>query len=161
MASLISHLKLIFPPRLLARPTVRALQPASSRDFPVRIPRLQRPNKNPFHPLFRNYSPAMQFSAQRKTKIIATLGPATDSAEMIAKLIKAGVNVFRLNMSHAPHDWVRRVVADIRAASTAANCHAGIMMDTQGPAIRTGELGVRSDERRVGKECRSRWSPYH
>src|SRR5437588_63158 len=87
----------------------------------------------------------MQPSALRRTKIISTLGPATDSAEMIAKLIAAGVNVFRLNMSHAPHDWVRRVVKDIRAASTAANRHAGIMMDTQGPAIRTGELSVPFD----------------
>jgi pyruvate kinase len=84
----------------------------------------------------------MQPSALRKTKIIATLGPATDSAEMIARLIHAGVNVFRLNMSHAPHDWVRRVVRDIRAANTAAGRHVAIMMDTQGPAIRTGELGV-------------------
>ncbi|HEY2081922.1 MAG TPA: pyruvate kinase, partial [Verrucomicrobiae bacterium] len=55
-------------------------------------------NKNPFHPLSHNYSLLMQPSAQRRTKIIATLGPATDSAEMIAKLLKAGVNVFRLNM---------------------------------------------------------------
>ena len=47
----------------------------------------------------------MQSGAARKTKIIATLGPATESAEMIARLIDAGVNVFRLNMSHAPHDW--------------------------------------------------------
>ena len=89
----------------------------------------------------------MQPNALRKTKIIATLGPATDSAEMIAKLIQAGVNVFRLNMSHAPHDWVRRVVRDIRAANTAAGRHVGIMMDTQGPAIRTGELGVPLDLR--------------
>src|SRR5437868_3829080 len=89
----------------------------------------------------------MQVTALRKTKIVATLGPATDSAEMLAKLIKAGVNVFRLNMSHAPHDWVRRVVKDIRAASAATNCHAGIMMDTQGPAIRTGELPVPLDLR--------------
>ena len=78
----------------------------------------------------------------RKTKIIATLGPATDSPEMLARLIEAGVNVFRLNMSHAPHDWVRRVVCDIRAAAAARHTHAGIMMDTQGPAIRTGDLSV-------------------
>src|ERR1051325_4481915 len=84
----------------------------------------------------------MQPSAQRKTKIIATLGPATDSPEMLARLIDAGVNVFRLNMSHAPHDWVRRVVKDIRAAAAARQKFIGIMMDTQGPAIRTGELGV-------------------
>ena len=87
----------------------------------------------------------MQSSAQRKTKIIATLGPATDSAEMIAKLLKAGVNVFRLNMSHAPHDWVRRVVRDIRAAAAARAQFIGIMMDTQGPAIRTGDLSVPLD----------------
>jgi pyruvate kinase len=52
----------------------------------------------------------MQRGNLRKTKIVATLGPATDSAEMIGKLMDAGVNIFRLNMSHAPHDWVRRVV---------------------------------------------------
>jgi pyruvate kinase len=81
----------------------------------------------------------------RKTKIVATLGPATDSAGMIARLIDAGVNVFRLNMSHAPHDWARRVVTDIRAASAARQKFTGIMMDTQGPAIRTGDLSVPLD----------------
>src|SRR5277367_951888 len=83
----------------------------------------------------------MRQGTLRKTKIIATLGPSTDSAEMIAKLIKAGVNVFRLNMSHAPHDWVRRVVTDIRAQSASRKKFTGIMMDTQGPAIRTGDVG--------------------
>lgn len=78
----------------------------------------------------------------RKTKIVATLGPATSSPEMIGALIDAGVNVFRLNMSHAPHDWVRKVVAAIRAASEARQKHIGILMDTQGPAIRTGDLSV-------------------
>ncbi|MGO8836547.1 MAG: pyruvate kinase [Limisphaerales bacterium] len=78
----------------------------------------------------------------RKTKIIATLGPATESAEMLGKLMDAGVNIFRLNMSHAPHDWVRRIVKDIRAGAAARQIHIGIMMDTQGPAIRTGDIGV-------------------
>jgi pyruvate kinase len=64
---------------------------------------------------------------------------------MIARLIDAGVNVFRLNMSHAPHDWVRRVVKDIRAASAERGVFVGIMLDTQGPAIRTGELSVPLD----------------
>src|SRR3989449_714767 len=81
----------------------------------------------------------------RRTKIIATLGPATDSAEMIGKLIDAGVNIFRLNMSHAPHDWTRRVVKDIRESATSRRQFIGIMMDTQGPAIRTGELRVPLD----------------
>lgn len=78
----------------------------------------------------------------RKTKIVATLGPATSSPEMIGALIDAGVNIFRLNMSHAPHDWVRKVVAAIRAAGEARQTHIGILMDTQGPAIRTGDLSV-------------------
>src|SRR6185369_3333461 len=81
----------------------------------------------------------------RRTKIISTLGPATDSAEMIGKLIDAGVNIFRLNMSHAPHEWVRRVVKDIRSESANRKKFIGIMMDTQGPAIRTGDIGVPLD----------------
>jgi pyruvate kinase len=82
---------------------------------------------------------------QRKTRIIATLGPATESAEMLGRLIDAGVNVFRLNMSHATHDWVRRVMQDIRSAAAARQQFTGIMLDTQGPAIRTGELKVPLD----------------
>src|SRR5438093_7938277 len=81
----------------------------------------------------------------RKTKIIATLGPATDSPEMLGQLIDTGVNVFRLNMSHAPHNWVHRVVGDIRAAAKHRHSSVGVMMDTQGPAIRTGDLPAALD----------------
>ena len=81
----------------------------------------------------------------RRTRIIATLGPATDSSDMIGQLIDAGVNVFRLNMSHATHKWVDRVVLDIRAAAKARHVSVGIMMDTQGPAIRTGDLPAALD----------------
>jgi pyruvate kinase len=81
----------------------------------------------------------------RKTKIIATLGPATDSPEMLGKLIDAGMNIARLNMSHAPHDWVRRVVRDIRDAASMRQKAVGILMDTQGPAIRTGDLPAALD----------------
>src|SRR5882724_11400442 len=87
----------------------------------------------------------MRQAQTRRTKIVSTLGPATDSAEMIGKLMDAGVNIFRLNMSHAPHDWVRRVFADIRAQSLKRARHYGILMDTQGPAIRTGDIGVPLD----------------
>ena len=76
----------------------------------------------------------------RQTKIICTLGPATDSAAMLEKMIAAGMDVARLNMSHAPHDWTRAVVVRIRAAAEKAGRTCAIMMDTQGPAIRTGDL---------------------
>jgi pyruvate kinase len=82
----------------------------------------------------------MQRGTVRRTKIISTLGPATDSAEMIGKLMDAGVNIFRLNMSHAPHDWVRRVVGSIRSESLKRERFSGILLDTQGPAIRTGDI---------------------
>jgi pyruvate kinase len=76
----------------------------------------------------------------RKTKIIATLGPATESPEMLRALIAAGVECFRLNMSHAAHDWVRAIVPRIRAAARDLSKVIGVLMDTQGPAIRTGDL---------------------
>jgi pyruvate kinase len=61
---------------------------------------------------------------------------------MLGGLIDAGLNIFRLNMSHATHDWVRRVVKDIRSAAAARDVCIGILMDTQGPSIRTGDLRV-------------------
>ena len=81
----------------------------------------------------------------RKTKIVATLGPATESPEMIGKLIDGGMNIARLNMSHSSHEWVRRVVAAIRQAAMARKISVGILMDTQGPAIRTGDLPAALD----------------
>lgn len=76
----------------------------------------------------------------RKTKIIATLGPATESKETLLALMEAGANIFRLNMSHAPHDWVRTLVPRIRFIADQLHRQVGILMDTQGPAIRTGDL---------------------
>jgi pyruvate kinase len=81
----------------------------------------------------------------RKTKIICTLGPATESPEVLRQMIQAGANVFRLNMSHAPHDWVRAIVPRIRAIATEMEIVVGILMDTQGPAIRTGDLATKLD----------------
>jgi pyruvate kinase len=76
----------------------------------------------------------------RRTKIIATLGPATESEEMLVKLIHAGVDVVRLNMAHAKHDWTRLIIRRIRAASKTAGREIAIMMDIKGPEIRTGDV---------------------
>ena len=76
----------------------------------------------------------------RKTKIICTLGPATESPERLREMILAGANIFRLNMSHAQHDWVRKIVPTIRAIAAELDMPVGILLDTQGPAVRTGDL---------------------
>jgi pyruvate kinase len=76
----------------------------------------------------------------RRTKIIGTIGPQTQAPVMLEKMILAGMDVARLNMSHATHDWTQRLVTEIRTASEKAGRPCAIMMDTQGPAIRTGDL---------------------
>src|SRR5436190_5664278 len=76
----------------------------------------------------------------RKTKIICTLGPATEKPETIRQLIARGADVFRLNMSHARHEWVRDIVPRIRKLAEQSGRPIGILLDTQGPAIRTGPV---------------------
>ena len=75
-----------------------------------------------------------------KTKIIATLGPACSSKTMMSKLISSGVDVFRVNFSHADHKEVERIVADIRSLSTKLNKHISVLGDLQGPKIRLGNI---------------------
>ena len=82
-------------------------------------------------------------TALRKTKIICTLGPATESPERLREMMLAGANIFRLNMSHANHDWVRQIVPTIRKIADELALPIGILMDTQGPAVRTGDLPVK------------------
>jgi pyruvate kinase len=79
---------------------------------------------------------------RRRTKIIATLGPATDSPAMLEQLILAGMNVARINMSHAGADSTRELVKRIRSVADKLGRSVGILMDLQGPAIRTGDLAV-------------------
>jgi pyruvate kinase len=78
--------------------------------------------------------------AQRRTKIVATLGPATSSLKKIRELIRAGVNVFRLNMSHGEHEQIRKLAAHIRKASRLEKQQAGILVDLCGPKIRAGQF---------------------
>ncbi len=76
----------------------------------------------------------------KKTKIIATLGPASSSKEMIKKLIKSGVDVLRVNFSHATHDEVERIVEDVNDLRKELGSNVTLLGDLQGPKIRIGEL---------------------
>ena len=74
----------------------------------------------------------------RKTKIICTIGPATDSMEMLKQLADAGMNIARLNMSHGDHQSHAAVIKSIRQLNTSAPHPVAVLLDTQGPEIRTG-----------------------
>ena len=79
-------------------------------------------------------------SGRKKTKIVATLGPATDSREVINDLLIAGVNVFRINFSHADYDDVIRRVKYVREQNEANGFNAAILADLQGPKLRVGVM---------------------
>ncbi|MDE2758180.1 MAG: pyruvate kinase, partial [Acidobacteriota bacterium] len=74
----------------------------------------------------------------RKTKIVATVGPASDSARALRQLIRSGVDVFRLNMSHGDHASHRRVIRSIRKIAEEHNRPTAILVDLQGPKLRLG-----------------------
>lgn len=76
----------------------------------------------------------------KKTKIVATLGPATASAEVIEKMILAGVNVFRVNFSHADYQDVSKRIQMIREVDQKLNTNTAILGDLQGPKLRVGEM---------------------
>ncbi len=81
----------------------------------------------------------------RRTKIICTLGPSTHSPEKIKALIEAGANVFRLNMSHAKPEHCATLVPLIRQTAATLDMDVAVLMDLQGPSIRTGELPATID----------------
>ena len=80
----------------------------------------------------------------KKTKIIATLGPATNSKEMIERLIKSGVDVLRVNFSHADHKDVERIVYNVNVIRKKLNNHVTLLADLQGPKIRIGNFNKNS-----------------
>ena len=77
---------------------------------------------------------------RKKTKIVATLGPATDSPEILKGMILAGVNVFRINFSHANYDEVKQRIAQVRAIQEELNTHVALLGDLQGPKLRVGVM---------------------
>ena len=76
----------------------------------------------------------------KKTKIIATLGPASSSFECIKSLIKEGVDVLRINFSHSTHKEAEKLIQDIRRISKSLSANTAILADLQGPKLRIGEV---------------------
>lgn len=76
----------------------------------------------------------------RRIKILATLGPASSDSASIRKLFEAGADVFRINMSHTPHDKMRELVSTIRNVESSYGRPIGILVDLQGPKLRLGNF---------------------
>jgi len=77
---------------------------------------------------------------QRRTKVVATLGPASSSRAVISRLFAAGADVFRINMSHTNHERMRELVETIRAVEAECRRPIGILVDLQGPKLRLGSF---------------------
>jgi len=85
----------------------------------------------------------------KKTKIVATIGPASESEKNLEKMIKAGMNVARLNFSHGEYNWHRMAIKRIKKVSKKMGVNVGILADLQGPRIRTnieGEVSIKKGE---------------
>ncbi len=76
----------------------------------------------------------------RLTKIVFTLGPATQEPAVLETLVRAGVDVCRINMAHADHAWTRAMIRRVREVCQRVGRHIAILMDVKGPEIRTGDI---------------------
>ncbi len=82
----------------------------------------------------------MTLLAKKRTKIVATIGPASRDPEIMRELFLSGVNVVRLNFSHGTHDEHRAVIDDVRRVSAELGIHVAVLQDLPGPKVRTGVL---------------------
>ena len=76
----------------------------------------------------------------KRTKIVCTMGPATESDDVLRELIESGMNVARFNFSHGSHDYHRKNIERVRRISEELGIPVAIMLDTKGPEVRTGLL---------------------
>jgi len=88
--------------------------------------------------------------ADHNTRIVATIGPASEAQPVLRQMIEAGMNVARLNFSHGDFDGHRRVIENVRAASDAAGRRVAIMADLSGPKMRIGRLAAEPIELKAG-----------
>ncbi|MBC6611597.1 pyruvate kinase [Hymenobacter sp. BT507] len=89
-----------------------------------------------------------------KTKIVATVGPASDTYERLGALIREGVNVFRLNFSHGEHETHLNVINTVRRLNKDLRTNTGLLQDLQGPKIRLGEVEGGSVEIKAGDKIK-------
>jgi len=102
----------------------------------------------------------MEIVDQQNTKILATVGPACNSYEMLLELVKAGVDTFRLNFSHGTHQDHKEVIDRVQYINEKYNLHIGLLGDLQGPKLRVGKIKDNALEIKPGdiltftnKEC--------
>ncbi len=88
--------------------------------------------------------------AANKTKIVCTVGPASDSPEVLQRMMQAGMNIVRLNFSHGNFDGHKAMIARIRAAAQETGCRVAIMADLPGPKMRIGELDPEPVDLQIG-----------
>ncbi|NLD12776.1 MAG: pyruvate kinase, partial [Firmicutes bacterium] len=86
----------------------------------------------------------------RRTKIVCTLGPSTDKPGVLEGMIKAGMDVARINMSHGTHEEHAVRINKVRETAEALGKHVGVMLDLAGPKIRTGPIAGGEVELREG-----------
>jgi pyruvate kinase len=87
-----------------------------------------------------------------RTKILCTLGPATDSVEMISQLLRAGIDGVRLNFSHGSHEYFENILNNINRACAGKDIPLAVLADMQGPKIRIGELSEPEIELKTGDD---------
>ncbi len=75
-----------------------------------------------------------------KTKIVATIGPASMNKQMLEKLIRAGADVCRINSSHGDHEMMKTIITNVRELNDELNTHVAILFDLQGPKLRIGDV---------------------
>ena len=75
-----------------------------------------------------------------RTKIVATIGPASSDKEILEKLIRAGMDVCRINSSHGNYEMMAEVISNIKALNNELHTHVAILFDLQGPKLRIGDL---------------------
>ena len=87
----------------------------------------------------------------RKTKIVCTIGPASEKKEVLVKMIKAGMNVARINFSHGNFEEQKSKIEAVKAAREEAGLPVALLLDTKGPEIRIGKFG--QDKIVLEKRC--------